>query len=139
MLWGILGSGIGALLRNQLGATITASLLYTVGYFLAGGIFAIIYNFWIKEDWVLTAQVIIPATAAQIFTSAVELYPQAPAVLGGGARAARLRRRDRRRRARSSCAGATCLAQLPRCAGVRHRPPAGRHAAAGVVTRRVSA
>ena len=69
--------GFGVLLRSQLGATITATVLYIAGTFLAGIIFTLIRYFWIKHDWVLTAQVILPAEAARVATAATKAYPQA--------------------------------------------------------------
>jgi ABC-2 type transport system permease protein len=76
-LWGVFGVGFGVLLRSQLGATITATVLYIAGTFLAGIIFQLIRFFWIKHDWVLTAQVIMPAEAARVATAATKAYPQA--------------------------------------------------------------
>jgi ABC-type transport system involved in multi-copper enzyme maturation permease subunit len=76
-LWGVFGIGFGVLLRNQLAATITATLLYVAGTFVAGIIFQAVYFLWIKQDWVLTLQVILPAEAAQVATAATKAYPQA--------------------------------------------------------------
>jgi ABC-2 type transport system permease protein len=83
-LWAVLGVGFGALIRNQIGATVTGSLLYVVGSQLVGALFFLVYSFWIKEDWVLTAQVVVPATAAQIFVSPVKQFPQSPPYWVGG-------------------------------------------------------
>src|SRR5262249_30415693 len=76
-LWGVFGIGVGVLIRSQLGATITATLLYIVGTFLAGIVFQLIRTFWIKHDWVLTTQVLLPAEAARVATAATKAYPQA--------------------------------------------------------------
>jgi ABC-2 type transport system permease protein len=76
-LWGVFGIGLGVLIRSQLGATITSTVLYVAGSFLAGIIFTLIRYLWIKHDWVLTAQVILPAEAARIAVAATKAYPQA--------------------------------------------------------------
>jgi len=77
-LWGVFGVGLGVLIRSQIGATITAALLYVIGTQLAQLVFFLIRQFLIKKDGVLTAMVIVPATAAQIAVSAVQAFPQAP-------------------------------------------------------------
>lgn len=84
MLWGIVGVGLGALIRSQIGAVITGVVLYTVGTLASQIVFFLIHEYLIKEDWVLTAQVIVPATAATVFVSAVEAFPEAPDYWVGG-------------------------------------------------------
>jgi ABC-type transport system involved in multi-copper enzyme maturation permease subunit len=76
-LWGVFGIGFGVLLRSQLGATITATLLYVVGSLVGGVVFQLVRFFWIKHDWVLTAQVIMPSEAAAVATAATKAYPEA--------------------------------------------------------------
>jgi ABC-2 type transport system permease protein len=77
-LWAVFGIGIGVLIRSQIGATVTASLLYVVGTAIASIITSLIHQFWIKKDWVLTMQVLVPARAAEIATSPTKLFPQSP-------------------------------------------------------------
>jgi ABC-2 type transport system permease protein len=77
-LWAVFGVGIGVLIRSQIGATVTASLLYVVGTQVAGIITFLIHQFWIKKDWVLTLQVLVPARAAEIAVSPTKLYEQSP-------------------------------------------------------------
>jgi ABC-type transport system involved in multi-copper enzyme maturation permease subunit len=77
-LWGVFGVGIGVLFRNQIGAVVTSILLYVVGSALAAIIATIIHQLWINRDWVLTAQVIVPAKAAEIAVSPMKTYPQSP-------------------------------------------------------------
>ena len=84
MLWAILGVGFGALIRNQVGAVVTGAALYLIGTQIAQAVFFLIYEFVIKEDWVLTSMVVVPAVAAQILTSPNELYPEAPEYWVGG-------------------------------------------------------
>jgi ABC-2 type transport system permease protein len=76
-LWAVFGIGIGVLIRNQLGATLSATLVYVVGGGLTGAIFLLIRYLLIKHDWVLTAQVIVPSHAAAVAVAATKAYPQA--------------------------------------------------------------
>lgn len=75
-LWGVFGIGIGVLFRSQIGATITATVLYVVGSSVATLVATLVYYLWYKHDWVLTAQVIVPARAAEIAVAPARLYPQ---------------------------------------------------------------
>jgi ABC-2 type transport system permease protein len=84
MLWAIVGVGFGALIRNQIGAVLTGALLYVIGTQVAQIVFFLIREYLIKEDWVTTAQVIVPATAATVFVSATEAFPDAPPYWVGG-------------------------------------------------------
>jgi ABC-type transport system involved in multi-copper enzyme maturation permease subunit len=84
ILWAILGVGFGALIRNQVGAVVTGSLLYVIGTQIAQVIFLLIHEYLIKEDWVLTAMVVVPATAAQNFVSPNNIFQVAPDYWVGG-------------------------------------------------------
>ncbi len=65
-LWGVFGIGIGALLRSQIGATVTATLLYTIGTYAALVVFAVIRRFVFETDAVFRGMVIVPSIAAQV-------------------------------------------------------------------------
>lgn len=84
VLWAILGVGFGALIRNQVGAVVTGTLLYLIGTQLAQAVFYLIHEYVIKEDWVLTSMVVVPAVAAQVLVSPVEIYPESPEYWVGG-------------------------------------------------------
>jgi hypothetical protein len=56
-LWGILGVGLGVLIRNQIGAVLTGAIAYVIGTQAVQAVFFIVHEFWIKKDWVLTAMV----------------------------------------------------------------------------------
>jgi ABC-2 type transport system permease protein len=77
-IWAVFGVGFGALIRSQIGATITATVLYLIGTALAQVVFQLLHSFVIKKDWVLTAQVIVPAIASAIMISPVKTFPQSP-------------------------------------------------------------
>ncbi|GAA3226272.1 ABC transporter permease subunit [Dactylosporangium siamense] len=64
VLWAIFGIGIGVLLRSQIGATITAAVLYTAGTWAALIVLQLIYSLVIKEDWVMESAVYIPPLAS---------------------------------------------------------------------------
>jgi ABC-type transport system involved in multi-copper enzyme maturation permease subunit len=65
-LWGVFGVGIGALLRSQIGATVTATLLYTVGVYGAVVVVALIRELIYKSDGAWQLLVLYPGFAAQI-------------------------------------------------------------------------
>lgn len=77
-IWAVFGVGFGALIRSQIGATITATVLYLLGTTVAQIVFQLIHSFLIKKDWVLTAQVIVPAIASSIMISPVKTFAQSP-------------------------------------------------------------
>jgi ABC-2 type transport system permease protein len=74
----VFGVGIGVLFRNQIAAVVTSVLLYVVGSQVAQLVTLLIHALWIKRDWVLTAQVIVPARAAEIAVAPMKTYPQSP-------------------------------------------------------------
>lgn len=78
VLWAIFGVGFGILIRSQIGATITGTVVYLLGYPAAFIIFNLIHEYLIKKDWVLTAMVSMPAIASQVMISPVKTYPQSP-------------------------------------------------------------
>jgi ABC-type transport system involved in multi-copper enzyme maturation permease subunit len=84
ILWVVLGLGIGALIRNQVAATITTALLYLLGASVVHGVLALIRHFVIKQDWVQSADVLAPSVAAVVFTSPVEAFEHSPPYWVGG-------------------------------------------------------
>lgn len=68
-LWGLFGIGLGALLRSQVGATITASVLYSIGVFGAYLIIEVIRETIYHSDAVWRLLVVYPYFAAQIAAS----------------------------------------------------------------------
>jgi ABC-type transport system involved in multi-copper enzyme maturation permease subunit len=78
-LWGILGVGLGVLIRNQIGAVLTGAIAYVIGTQAVGVIFLIIHGLWIKKDWVLTAMVSWPSVASQVMITPEKTFPESPA------------------------------------------------------------
>lgn len=77
-LWGVLGVGLGVLIRNQVGAIVTAAVAYIVGSQAVMLVFNLIHQFWIKEDWVMKAMVLWPSVASMVMVSPERAYPESP-------------------------------------------------------------
>ncbi|MFG2058318.1 ABC transporter permease [Micromonospora sp. NPDC048930] len=67
-IWTILGVGIGTLIPNQLGAVITAAVLYLVGTQVVQLLFFLLSN-WLDSEAVVKWQVVWPAVASQVMIS----------------------------------------------------------------------
>jgi ABC-type transport system involved in multi-copper enzyme maturation permease subunit len=76
-LWGILGVGFGVLIRSQIGATVTAVVLYLIGTTAAGIIFTVVSN-WLDLDWIAKLQVIVPSIASSLMISGTQLPGNPP-------------------------------------------------------------
>jgi ABC-type transport system involved in multi-copper enzyme maturation permease subunit len=81
VLWGVLGVGFGVLIRSQIGATVTAGLLYLVGTAAAGLIFSVLQRA-LGWDWIGKAQVVVPSIASQLMISGTELPGNPPQWVG---------------------------------------------------------
>lgn len=68
-LWGILGVGLGVLIRSQIGAVVTGAVAYVIGSQVVAGVFQLIYFLWIQKDWVIKAAVVWPSVATQVMVS----------------------------------------------------------------------
>lgn len=67
VIWTIIGIGLGVLIRSQIGATVTATILYLPGTYLSFIAIAGIY-YLIKEDWVYKAGIALPTIASSTLT-----------------------------------------------------------------------
>jgi ABC-2 type transport system permease protein len=83
--WAVLGVGLGVLLRSQIGAVATGTVLYLLGTLLASIVFQLVHEYLIKEDWVLSAQVILPAIATTVMVTVGRAFDHAPAQWVGAA------------------------------------------------------
>ncbi len=84
-IWAVFGVGFGALVRSQLGATVTATVLYLVGASAASSVFDLLHTYVIDKDWVLTLQVIVPEVASAVMISPTKTFDQSPAEWVGAA------------------------------------------------------
>jgi ABC-type transport system involved in multi-copper enzyme maturation permease subunit len=81
-LWGVLGVGIGVLIRSQLGATITATAVYTVGS-LATVILLSALAGWLDARWLLNLQWAVPPLDSQLMVSGANIPGQPVWWVGG--------------------------------------------------------
>jgi len=73
-LWAIFGIGIGVLIRSQIGATITATVMYTLGTFVVLNVLGILYFVTDqKHDWILQSAVFVPSLASQHMITGLEV------------------------------------------------------------------
>jgi ABC-2 type transport system permease protein len=108
-LWAVIGIGLGALIRSQIGATITATALYLIGTQAAQAIVFVLYTI-LKKSWIIQGLLFIPSSASQYMVGAlgdsavdgIRLWPRWAAalilvgygLLAGGIGTLILRKRD---------------------------------------------
>ena len=76
LLWVVFGIGLGVLIRNQIGATITALLLYLAGYIGAIIVFSILAAKF--GTWVNDLQLLVPSLASQLMVTGTDLPGNPP-------------------------------------------------------------
>ncbi|SCE90978.1 ABC-2 family transporter protein [Micromonospora purpureochromogenes] len=81
VLWGVFGVGFGVLIRSQIGATITAVVLYLVGTTAANLVFFLLQQ-WLEQDWISKLAVIVPSTASSLMISGTALPGNPPQWVG---------------------------------------------------------
>lgn len=81
LLWGIFGIGFGVLIRSQIGATVTAVVLYLVGTTAAAIVFSLLQN-WLDAEWIGKLQVIVPSIASQLMITGDALPGDPPQWVG---------------------------------------------------------
>ncbi|GGQ39445.1 ABC transporter permease [Couchioplanes azureus] len=79
-LWAILGVGAGVLIRSQIGAAITLSAVYVVGFTSVAGVFALLTQKF--GEWFGYLQVLVPSTASNLMISGTELPGSPPRWVG---------------------------------------------------------
>jgi ABC-type transport system involved in multi-copper enzyme maturation permease subunit len=80
-LWGVLGIGLGVLIRSQIGATITAAVLYLIGTTAVTiGIFFL--QEWLGWEWIDELQYAFPSVASGLMVSGASLPGQPPYWVG---------------------------------------------------------
>lgn len=79
-VWAVFGVGLGTLLRSQIGAVVTALVLYLIGTWVARIGFLLLAG---GREWLLKLQVLVPSVASELMTKGVELPGNPPQWLGG--------------------------------------------------------
>ncbi|MDI1466344.1 ABC transporter permease subunit [Catellatospora sp. KI3] len=74
-LWALIGIGIGVLIRSQIGATISAMVVYTVGTFAVSIIVSVLHNL-LHWDWIDNIQWAMPSLASTLMTSGTDVPGQ---------------------------------------------------------------
>ncbi len=69
VLWGILGVGLGVLLRSQIAAVVVGAVAYVIGSQAVQIAAFLVYEYLIKKDWVIQAMVGWPSVASQVMIS----------------------------------------------------------------------
>jgi ABC-2 type transport system permease protein len=82
LLWAIFGVGFGVLIRSQIGATVTAMVLYFAGYIGAAIFFGVLAAEF--GDWFDNLQLLVPSLASQLMVAATDL-PGSPPQWSGAA------------------------------------------------------
>jgi hypothetical protein len=80
-LWGVLGIGIGVLIRSQIGATIIAAVVYLIGTAAVAILVAVLGN-GLGWDWVEDAQYAFPSVASTLMVSGTDLPGRPPYWVG---------------------------------------------------------
>jgi hypothetical protein len=80
-LWGIFGVGFGVLIRSQIGATITAVVLYLLGTTAASILFAVLQDRF-DAEWIGELQVLVPSIASSLMITGTELPGSPPQWVG---------------------------------------------------------
>jgi ABC-type transport system involved in multi-copper enzyme maturation permease subunit len=80
-LWGVLGIGLGVLIRSQIGATITAAVLYLIGT-TAVAIGVSLLQTWLGWEWIDEIQYAMPSVASGLMVSGITLPGQPPYWVG---------------------------------------------------------
>jgi ABC-2 type transport system permease protein len=75
-IWAVLGVGAGVLIRSQIGTTVTLTMVYLLGTFGAGIVFALLADR--TPDWFDNLQLLIPPLASQLMISGTELPGSPP-------------------------------------------------------------
>jgi ABC-type transport system involved in multi-copper enzyme maturation permease subunit len=76
-LWGILGVGLGVLIRSQIGAILTGTIAYVIGTFLIQNIFTALF-FIFGWTWVFDVMVLWPGVASQVMISPEPTFQDSP-------------------------------------------------------------
>jgi ABC-2 type transport system permease protein len=76
LLWAIFGVGFGVLIRSQIGATVTAMVLYFAGFIGAAIFFGVLSDRF--GDWFDNLQLLVPTLASQLMVAGEDLPGSPP-------------------------------------------------------------
>jgi len=82
VLWALIGIGIGVLIRSQIGATVTAMVVYTIGTIAVSAIVGLMVNL-LHWDWVDNVRWAVPSIASGLMVNGVDLPGQPHYWVGG--------------------------------------------------------
>jgi ABC-type transport system involved in multi-copper enzyme maturation permease subunit len=74
-IWGVLGIGLGVLIRSQIGATVTGTVLYLVGT-TAATILVVVLENWLGWSWIDEVQYAVPSVASAVMVSGTDIPGQ---------------------------------------------------------------
>lgn len=80
VLWGLLGVGTGVLIRSQIGATLTLSILYVIGAQVLSTVFVLLGTLW--NDAVLQFRLVVPTLASDLMVSGPQFQDDPPRWVG---------------------------------------------------------
>jgi hypothetical protein len=76
-IWTVFGVGFGTLITNQLGAVLTAVVLYLIGTQAATLVFFLLSE-WLNNEAILEWAVVVPSVASSVMVSAAPEVPGNP-------------------------------------------------------------
>ena len=77
-IWAVFGSASAPSSAASSAATVAATVLYLIGTAAGSSFFELLNTYVIKKDWVLTAQVSVPAIASAVMISPTKTFDQSP-------------------------------------------------------------
>lgn len=81
VLWTVFGVGFGTLISNQIGAIVTALVLYLLGTYAASVILMLV-SMWLDSQAVLKWSVLVPSLASQLMITGVSMPSNPPQWVG---------------------------------------------------------
>jgi ABC-2 type transport system permease protein len=85
VIWAVFGVGFGALIRSQLVATVSATVIYLVGAVAATSVFELLNTYVLQKNWVLGLEVIAPSVASTVMISPTSTFTGSPSQWVGAA------------------------------------------------------
>lgn len=83
-LWGVLGIGLGVLIRSQIAAIVVGTVAYLIGTFLFLQVIVPLLYFLLGWEWVLDVSILWPGIASTVMISPEPIFPGMPDWWAGG-------------------------------------------------------